>query len=176
MLKITLITLAVLAIGFAIVAAMQPSEFRVTRGETINAPVEKVFAQVNAPRNWKAWSPWVKFDPEAQFTYEGPEAGVGGITKWSGNNKIGEGSSTVVESRKNEFIKFRLEFVRPMKAVNTSEFTFKPEGKQTLVTWTMYGPNNFIGKAMGLIMNCQKMVGDQFAEGLQNLKAVAEKK
>src|SRR5438552_2902973 len=32
----------------------------------------------------------------------------------------------------------------------------QPEGKGTVVTWSMLGKNNFIGKAMDLIMNCDK--------------------
>ncbi|MFZ2170905.1 MAG: polyketide cyclase, partial [Methylococcaceae bacterium] len=60
------------------------------------------------------------------------------------------------------------------KATNTAEFTFKSENDQTTVTWTMYGKNNFMGKAMGLIMNCEKMVGGQFEKGLATLKSVVE--
>jgi hypothetical protein len=39
----------------------------------------------------------------------------------------------------------------------------------------MYGKNNFMSKAIGLIMNCEKMVGGQFENGLASLKAIAEK-
>ena len=40
----------------------------------------------------------------------------------------------------------------------------------------MSGKNNFVFKAVGLFMNCDKMVGPQFEEGLANLgKVVAAK-
>ena len=68
----------------------------------------------------------------------------------------------------------RLEFFKPMKATNTAEFTFKPDGSKTTVTWTMTGKNNFIGKAFGLIVNCDKMCGGQFEKGLADMKTVAE--
>lgn len=83
---------------------------------------------------------------------------------------------TILESRPNEFIQFNLEFLKPFKGSNTAEFAFKPEGNQTQVTWSMYGQNNFLAKAIGLIMNCEKMVGSQFDQGLANLKSVVEKK
>jgi len=83
---------------------------------------------------------------------------------------------TITDSRPNELIRFRLEFLKPFKATNTAEFTFKPEGTQTSVTWAMSGTNNFMGKLMGLIINCDKMVGGQFEQGLANLRAVVEKK
>ena len=38
----------------------------------------------------------------------------------------------------------------------------------------MFGKNNFMGKAMGLIMDCDKMLGGQFEQGLANMKSVAE--
>jgi hypothetical protein len=61
-----------------------------------------------------------------------------------------------------------------MRATNIAEFNFNPERDQTTVTWTMTGTNNFMGKVMSLIMNCDKMVGGQFEQGLANLKALVE--
>jgi hypothetical protein len=79
-----------------------------------------------------------------------------------------------VESHPHDLIRFKLEFLKPMAATNTAEFTFTPQGKQTLVTWSMSGHNNFVGKAMGLVMNCDKMIGGQFETGLANLKSILE--
>jgi hypothetical protein len=36
-----------------------------------------------------------------------------------------------------------LEFLKPFPAIATAEFTFKPDGHQTAVTWSMGGKNNF---------------------------------
>src|SRR5216683_952568 len=174
MLKIILIALAVIVVVFVVIVAVQPSDFRITRSATIAAPPEAVFAQVNELHNWEAWSPWAKLDPNAKSTYEGPAAGVGAAFAWSGNNRIGEGRMTITESRPNEFVRFKLDFLKPFKATNTAEFTFKPEANQTAVTWSMYGKNSFIGKAIGLFMNCDKMVGGQFETGLAQLNSVTE--
>ncbi len=174
MLKIILIALAVIVVVFVAIVAVQPSDFRITRSATIAAPPEAVFAQVNDLHNWEAWSPWAKLDPAAKSTYEGPAAGVGAAFAWSGNNKIGEGRMTVIESRPNVLVRFKLDFLKPFKASNTAEFTFKPEGNQTAVTWSMYGKNNFLSKAVGLFMNCDKMVGGQFEQGLAQMNSVTE--
>lgn len=174
MLKIILIALAVIALVFVVIVAMQPSEFRIARSATMSAPAPVVFAQVNDFHNWEAWSPWAKLDPSAKNSYEGPPAGPGAVFKWAGNNEVGEGSTTITDSRPSEFIRIRLEFLRPFKATNTVEFSFKPEGEQTAVTWTMFGTNNFIGKAVGLFMNCEKMIGGQYEQGLAQLKSVVE--
>ena len=67
-----------------------------------------------------------------------------------------------------------MEFFKPFKATNTAEFDFKPDGNQTVVTWSMFGKNNFIGKVFGLFMNCDKMVGKDFEKGLVSMKSVVE--
>ena len=166
--------LAVIIIVLVIVISMKPSQFKVTRPILISAPASTVFAQVNDFHNWQAWSPWAKLDPNAKAIYEGPAAGEGAIFRWAGNNQVGEGSQTIVETRANERILIKLDFLKPFKAVNYSEFTFTPQGNQTLVIWSMFGKNNFMGKVMSVFMNCEKMVGGQFEKGLERLKIVSE--
>jgi hypothetical protein len=48
-------------------------------------------------------------------------------------------------------------------------------GDATDVTWTMHGPNLFIGKVMSLFISMDRMIGKDFETGLANLKAIAEK-
>jgi len=175
MLEIILI-LAAVVIVFLIVAAKQPADFRITRSATITAPASAIFAQVNDLRKWDAWSPWAKLDPNAVNSFEGPASGTGAVMRWAGNSKVGTGSMTITESRPDEFIRFNLEFLKPFAATNTAEFTFTTEGNETTVTWSMYGTNNFMAKVMGLVMNCDKMVGGQFEQGLASLKSVVEAK
>jgi hypothetical protein len=174
MLTPILVTLAIIIVLFVIVIAMRPSDFRISRSLAVTASAETVFSQVNTLRNWEAWNPWGKLDPNCKLSYEGPASGVNASYSWVGNSKIGEGRSTIVESKAGELVRFRLEFLKPMKATNAAEFTFKPEGSKTTVTWIMTGKNNFIGKAFGLIVNCDKMVGGQFEKGLADMKTVAE--
>src|SRR5262249_6149457 len=133
-----------------------------------------VFAQVNDFHRWAAWSPWAKLDPNAKNTFEGPSEGTGSVFRWAGNNEVGEGSMTITESKPHERVRIRLDFVKPYEGTSDAEFTFRPEGNQTAVTWSMEGKNNFIGKAICLFMNMDKMVGGKFDEGLVSLKAAAE--
>jgi uncharacterized protein YndB with AHSA1/START domain len=174
MLKKVLIAVAVIIIVFVVVVALQPSEFQVTRAATIAAPPETVFAQVNDFHKWKAWSPWEKLDPAMERTFSGEPAGEGAVYAWSGNSDVGEGNMTITESRPNDLIRLKLEFIKPMAGTSDTEFNFKPEGDGTHVTWTMAGKNNFVGKAFCLFMNMDKMVGGQFEEGLASMKQVAE--
>ena len=169
-----LLALGILAILFIVVIAGRPDEFKVLRATKISAPPEQVFPHVDELRKWDAWSPWAKIDPNCKMTYAGPSAGVDASHSWAGNNKVGEGRMTITESRASELVGFKLEFLRPFKATNAAEFTFKAVGNQTEVTWSMTGKNNLFFKVFGLFMDCDTMVGKDFEKGLASLKAVAE--
>jgi hypothetical protein len=174
MLTTILIAVAAIVVVLIVVIAKQPDEFRVTRKGSIAAPAAVLFAQVNDLHKWQAWSPWEKLDPALKRTFEGPSAGTGAIYRWVGNSRAGEGSMTITESRPSELIKFRLEFLKPFKATNTAEFTFAPEGGQTVVTWSMFGRKNFASKAFGIFMNMDRLVGGDFEKGLASMKSVVE--
>src|SRR5438094_4163018 len=108
-----LIGVAAVVLILVAVIALQPADFRITRTATISAPAADVFAQVNDFHKWEAWSPWAKLDPNAKSTFEGPPVGTGAIVKWSGNDEVGVGSMTITESRPNELIRIKLDFVKP---------------------------------------------------------------
>jgi uncharacterized protein YndB with AHSA1/START domain len=173
MIKKILFGLVAIIVLICIVASFQSDELKVARSATIAAPPEAVFKVVNDFRQWDAWSPWSKLDPNMKKTLEGPAEGVGAIYRWNGNNEVGEGSTSLIESKPFERIAMKLEFVRPFAGTSDVQFAFAPEGAGTKVTWTMQSKKPFIGKVVGLFMDCEKMCGDQFNEGLANLGKVA---
>ena len=174
MLKKILIGLAVLVLGFVAFVAMQPSDFRLERSQTMTAPPADVFAQVNDLRKWEAWSPWAKLDQNAKVSFEGPVSGQGAALTWSGNDLVGEGKMTVVESRPNDAVKLRVDIAKPYEGTSMSEFTFKPEGAGTAVTWAISAQHNFMEKALCLIMNGKRMMSDLMDKGLAQMKSVVE--
>ncbi|MBC7821650.1 MAG: SRPBCC family protein [Planctomycetaceae bacterium] len=76
--------------------------------------------------------------------------------------------------RASDLIRIKLEFLKLFAATNVAEFTFEPDGHQTVVTWSMTGKNNFFFKMFGLLMSMDKMVGGDFEKGLANMKSVVE--
>jgi hypothetical protein len=161
--------------AFLIVVAMQPSDFKVERSATMRAPAPAAFAQVNDFQNWRGWSPWEKVDPALKRQYEGPKAGTGSVYAWQGNSDVGEGRMTITESKPGELVRIRLEFFKPFAAVNQADFTFKPAGDSTTVTWTMTGQNNFVSRAICMFVSMDKMVGGMFEQGLTQMKTVVER-
>jgi hypothetical protein len=174
MLKKILIGLAVIIVVLVVVIALQPAHYTVERSATMNAPAGAVFAQVNDFHRWNAWSPWAKLDPSMKQAFEGAPAGPGAIYTWAGNKDVGEGRMTITDSHPNDLVKIKLEFIKPFTATNATDFTFKPQGNQTTVTWTMSGDKNFIAKAFGIFMNMDKMVGGDFEKGLAQMKLIVE--
>jgi len=176
MLKWTLAAVAAVIAIFLVVVALQPADFKVERSATMRAPAPAAFAQVNDLQNWRAWSPWEKIDPALKRQYGGPKAGNGAIYAWQGNNDVGEGRMTITESRPGELVRLKLEFFQPFAATNTAEFSFKPAGEGTAVTWSMSGRNDFLAKAICLFVDMDKMVGGMFEQGLAQMKTVVERR
>lgn len=172
-LKWTVIGLTGAFVLLLVVVATRPAQFHVERTRTMAAPAQAVFEQVNNHRKFVAWNPFMKVDPNVKSTFSGPDSGVGAVCAWEGNRDIGAGACTIVESRPGELVRCRMDWKRPMEGTATVDFTFKPVGDKTEVTWAMYGKNGFMGKAMSLVFDCERMVGPQFEQGLSNLETAA---
>jgi len=172
---IGIVVVVVLVIVAALVfIAMRPESFRIERSAQVNAPRDVVFAIINDLGQWRLWSPYDKRDPNMKKTFEGPSAGPGASYMWNGNNEVGEGRLTIVDSKPGELVTMKLEFSRPFKCTNEVNFKLAPSEGGTRVSWIMDGKNTFITKAMGIFMDMDKMVGKDFEQGLANLDTVAQ--
>ncbi len=173
MLKAIALGLLVILGGVLALIAMQPSAFEVERSAAIHAPAGLIYAHIQDLHAWEAWSPWAKMDPAMKSSYEGTESGVGAITSWDGP-KAGKGRMTITAVKPDQEVDIKLEFLAPMQATNRALFTLTPDGDATNVTWRMEGSNGFVGKAFGLLMNMDEMVGGDFERGLASLQSIAE--
>ena len=169
-----LLGLVVVVGAFCAVVASRPNEMKVSRTATMKATPAAVFEQVNDFHKWDAWSPWAKMDPNAKVTFEGSTSGKGAIHTWAGNSDVGEGSMTIVESEPNDHVRIKLDFIKPMPGTNDVLMKIEPKGDETQLTWSMAGEMNFMMKAVGMFMDCDKMIGDQFDKGLASMKGIVE--
>ena len=176
MLKRLLIGLVLLVLTAVVVVWLQPDDYRLTRSTVIAAPAARVFSHVNDLRQWDDWSPWAKLDPNAKVTFEGPGAGPGATFRWDGNDKVGAGMMTITESKPNERVATRTDFVKPFAGTSNADFVFSQVGDRTNVIWTMAGTHTFIGKAICMVYSMEQMLGPEFEKGLAQLKQVAERK
>jgi hypothetical protein len=166
---------------FVAVVATRRSAYHVERKLEVAAPADLVFGVLNDLHQFAGvlvlfGSPLEKLDPNMQKTFEGPAAGVGQSYAWNGNKEVGKGKMTIEESVPDQKVGMKLEFVEPMKSTATCSLTLAGTPTGSFVTWSMDGNHNFIGKALGMFMNMDKMLGTDIEKGLAQLKTVAEGK
>jgi Polyketide cyclase / dehydrase and lipid transport len=175
-----LIGVAGVLVLFAAVAATRPSAYHVERKLEVAAPADLVFGVLNDLHQFAGvfvlfGSPLEQQDPGMQKTFEGPAAGVGQSFAWSGK-EAGTGKMTIEESVPGQRVAVKLEFVKPMASTAICALTLARTPTGSFVTWSMDGNHNLIGKAAGLFMNMDNMLGTDIEKGLARLKTVAEGK
>jgi len=175
MLKTIALAVVAAVAALLIFAATRPDTFRVERTARIDAPAEKIFPLIDDFHRWGAWSPYEKLDPDMQRSFGGSASGKGAAYAWESKGKAGAGRMEITESTPSSKIAIDLDFTRPMEGHNVAEFTLRPQGNATQVTWSMHGPSPYVAKLMGIFFNMDQMIGKDFETGLANLKTATEK-
>lgn len=170
---VALIMVAVVAIAF-----ISPRS-HMERSIVISGTPASVLEEFSNFRKFNVWSPWSQMDPEAKYTFEGPERGVGAKMSWEGE-KSGKGSQETIEYEPGRRVKNLMKFDM-MEGAMYSEIFVEEVAEGTKVTWTYdqdvsgTAPMNAaIGKLFGLGMD--SMMGKQYEEGLNAVKKIVESK
>jgi effector-binding domain-containing protein/carbon monoxide dehydrogenase subunit G len=172
-LKRLALAVVVLCVLLAVIGMLLPRQVHVERSIVIDAPRATVYSLLDGFKQFNKWSPWAALDPNAKYTREGPEFGVGAKQSWVGDPKtVGSGSQEIVELKPLELVKCRLDFGD--KGLATAQFALAPESNGTKVTWSLdsdmgAGP---IGRYFGLMMD--RWIGADYEKGLAGLKSLAE--
>ncbi|MEJ0074879.1 MAG: SRPBCC family protein [Alphaproteobacteria bacterium] len=177
MLKIVGIVVVVLIVAVLAVvayASTRPDAFQVQRSARIKAPPDRIFPLIADYKNWPQWSPYEGRDPDMKRSFSGAASGKGAKYAWEGNKNVGSGEMEIIDTTPNKIL-IKLDFIKPFEGHNIAEFTLEPQGDTTNVTWAMDGPVPLIGKVMHMVMDMDKMIGNDFAAGLDKMKAAAEK-
>ena len=154
----------------------KPAEMHISRELLISAKPEVIFPHINNSQKANAWMPWHAEDPHLKMEFSGPPEGVGSTSSWNSKGRMGTGNAVVTESISNKTVKTKLTYVKPMTMSQLAEVSLTAASNGTIVRWSVTGKNNFIGRAMCLFINMDKMVGGSFEKGLSNLKNIVEAK
>ena len=163
------LTLVVLGAGLLL-----PQQAHIERSIVIDRPPATVFTVLNGFRGFEHWSPWARLDPEMKIEFAGPAMGVGAKYSWtSAQSAVGSGSQEIVESTPYTRIAVKLQF-SGMSTLNKASYTLTPEGQGTRVVWDHDADfsGDYFSRYFGLLMD--RMIGDDYERGLQQLKAYAE--
>lgn len=174
MIKKILVIVVLAVLGLLGFAATKPDSFEVKRSVTINAEPETVFGYLDDFVVWDRWSPWAKKDPAMQKSTSGSERGVGAIYEWNGNKEVGQGRMEIVESNPASDLRIKLDFLAPFEAHNIADFSIAKDQQGSQLSWTLSGPNPFMAKFMSIFVSMDEMVGNDFEQGLANLKQLVE--
>lgn len=163
-----------LAVLLAVIAFLLPKQQHVERSLQIDAPAAVIQPFLTTPKKFNQWSPWATIDPEGtRYSYAGPESGVGAKLAWNSDHReVGNGTQEV-KAVSDERVDIYLDF-GPQGDAN-AYYLLEPNKTGTKVTWafdTDLG-NNPIMRWFGMLMD--KMVGEKYEEGLQNLNREAKK-
>lgn len=164
---------------FISVGFFLPREVHVERSVFIARPASTVFTLVDGYRTFNNWSPWAARDPSAEFTFAGPESGVGARMQWSGDPRLtGSGSQEIIESVPSSLVRTRLDFDQQGEAITYFALAEAPGGTQ--ITWgfdtdVTQGQSlaaGLMARYFGLLFD--RWVGGDYESGLANLKTLAE--
>jgi hypothetical protein len=174
-LKKILAVVGIVVLVLVLLAQLLPGNYRVERSVVMAAKPDAIFPWINELKRWPEWSPWTAAkDPSLVHAYEGPESGVGAISKW--DSKVwGNGQMKLTESDPAQGVKWELN-VENGKFISDGALTFEPAGDSTKATWSFSGKlgRNPLNRFFGLFMG--KMAGADFELGLANLKKKVESK
>lgn len=159
-----------------LIAALIGTAWDFERSIAINAPVEKVWGNINSLSALNQWNPWMAKDPNIKIEYSGTDGTPGASFSWVSTVKnVGEGRQTIIKVTDKSELLSRVDFVKPFAGTGNASMLIVPEGDTTKATWRMESstpyPMNFI-KIFGVI---EKNMDKDFSAGLNKLKGICEK-
>lgn len=172
--KIAIGLIGLALVTFLGVVAMQPDTTHVERSLVIVSTPADTFPLANNFDKWLLWNPWQGLDPAQKNVFSESREGPGAWYTWEGNEDVGKGKMTIKSTKPPQQLKYDLEFIEPFASTAEITMTFAAEGDKTKVTWAFDGKNDFMGKAFGLFMDMDTMLGADFEKGLNMLKPLAE--
>ena len=158
-----------------IIALFAPKEFKYEKSIVINAPIEKVWENVNSLSALDKWSPWNAQDPNMKKELIGVDGTIGAIQNWE-SKIVGSGSQTIETIDKPAFFETKLDFYKPHKTQGKSYVKLTKEKSHTRACWGMTGKIAYPVNIMILFMNIEKDQGKDWDNGLSKLKMISESK
>jgi uncharacterized protein YndB with AHSA1/START domain len=172
-LKVVFYSAAALVGLLLLVGLFLPTTAHVERSIATGASPATVYDIVSDFRRFNEWSPWFGLDPQAKYTYEGPDGGVGARMRWAGDPAtVGTGSQEITAVDPGRSVTTRLDFGDQGQA--TARITIEPDGAGSRVTWAFDTSfeGDFLGRYFGLLFD--RWIGADYEKGLAKLKTVAE--
>lgn len=171
-LKILGFVVAGLLLLLVVIGFFLPSRYKVSRSVVIAAPPGAVYDVVADLRTWEDWTRWTAaVDKSLKRQYSGRPGEEGQKLRWA-SSAMGSGEMVVTYAKRPEFLEYDLKLDDGYRS--RGQFAFEKTAGGTRVTWTVQGDlgSNLPGRYFAL--GFDSMIGDDFEQGLANLKAHVE--
>lgn len=172
-LKWIIIIIVLLIGGYLIFSASQPNQLKLEESIKIDAPAERIYAELVEFKNWHNWSAWDQLDSNMKSEYSEEMGKVGSWSQWwSEHPEVGNGRQEIVEIKDGEYIKSAMIF-EGFDATNYAEFILEEAGDSTLVRWTYIGGKTpFYFNAMNTFI--EPRLRTNYEKSLKQFKAYVE--
>lgn len=163
MAKIILAAIGIAVAALLLYAATRPGTFHIQRTVLIDASPSAIFPYMSDFHKGRLWVPYETKDPQMKRTFSGPDHSQGAVYEFEGHNNIGKGRLEIIEAMAPNRVVLTLDMIKPMEGHNRVEYTIRPEGSSSRVSWSMSGSCPCLGKLMGIFFNADKMMGEDFS-------------
>lgn len=173
--NMAIVLVIIIAIPF-IGALFTAKDVTVVREITINRPHAEVYDYTKQLKNQDNYSKWALMDPDMKKEYRGTDGQVGFVSAWKSENpEVGSGEQEILAIQEGKRIDYALRFFEPFESDDKAFMEFESiNDNTTLVRWGYDGHMAYPMNAMLWVMDMEKMVGDDFQTGLENLKKILE--
>ena len=165
---------AIMVVVLLVYVSGQPGHVHVERSKVVNATPQDIWPYLSDLKKFTAWSPWEGMDPNQKVAFSESSTGVGAWYTWAGNKEVGKGKMQIVEVEEPKKVVESLEFIEPVELTANVVLTTEAVAAGSKVTWAYDADQTFMGKAAGVFMNMDSMLGADFMRGLDKLAGLAE--
>lgn len=175
-LKVIIIIIVVIIAVPLVTALFTDKDYSVEKEIVINKPKQEVFDFVKLLKNQDYFSKWAMMDPNMEKTYTGTDGQVGFISAWDSKvEDLGKGEQEIIKITEGERIDYELRFIKPFESTEAAYMTTESvSDTETKVKWGFNGRMDYPSNLMLLMMDFEKMIGDDLQTGLERLKLKLE--
>jgi hypothetical protein len=179
--QILFIILSILAgiiLLILIIALFIKKDYLITRTVSISAPSSTIFEYIQYLKNQDNYSKWNLMDPTMKKEYSGTDGTIGFVSAWESPNKnVGKGQQKITNILPGKGIELEIQFIKPFPGAAKAELNInKISDTESNVNWSLQSSMKYPSNIMLLVMNMDKMIGNDLEIGLSNLKQLMESK
>lgn len=155
----------------AFLHAWSKKGYDLSRTIIINKPKTEVYAYIRQLKKQSNWMPWYKKDRNLNIKFKEEDGKVGAAAYWKGSGSLAEGVQRIIKIKDGKVFESQLLFLKPYKFHTLQYIAVKEiEPEKTKLVWGIRGVHQFPASVIMQLYGMEKALGNDFEQGLQNLK------